>query len=329
MIRSILNVLFFVALMVLADEAEQTKKVKLSWDSVNEATDYELEIKNQEKVLMTEKVKALEWETRLPVGNYSYRVRAIDEFGRPGEWTTEEVFEIAFKDKSNSRDYDRALGKPSSSLALQLSSGRYDYKSRVSDLGFGNINSAEDFTAAVELDYWISPKFGIKVLGSYNKMQVSGKDIGNYALGAAAVYPLIFTQKLYFVPALGLNYQSFPGLYFDLPDPNTLQVKDIGVLSLSAGIDAGFYLSERLSVVGKIGYLLPYRLNMQGGDAKEPSSSNFLQARLGVSYVISDGWDLGLFYGMENRELGLKTDKGTANIEKKSQEIMLQNKLRF
>jgi hypothetical protein len=68
--------------------------VKLSWDSINFAKKYEVEIFRGEKVQVLEKIEGLEWKGSLPLGTFRYHVRAIDKLTRGGEWSDLQEFSI-------------------------------------------------------------------------------------------------------------------------------------------------------------------------------------------------------------------------------------------
>lgn len=72
------------------------KSVTLRWETVKKAVSYEVEVLKDGKSLLTEAVESEEpkWKKEFPPGLYRYHVRAIDNDGKPGEWTKLQSFII-------------------------------------------------------------------------------------------------------------------------------------------------------------------------------------------------------------------------------------------
>jgi len=75
--------------------AAQAKKVYLEWKEVKNATNYELQIARDNKVISTKKVKEdTIWKGNLNPGYYTYKIRGVDKFNRPGRWSSSKILAV-------------------------------------------------------------------------------------------------------------------------------------------------------------------------------------------------------------------------------------------
>lgn len=63
------------------------KKVVVEWEALEEAKGYEIEISQNSKILVAEKLKQTIWKGDLDFGAYAYRIRAVDKEGFAGQWS--------------------------------------------------------------------------------------------------------------------------------------------------------------------------------------------------------------------------------------------------
>ncbi len=63
------------------------KTVSLSWEENTKASQYEFQIENKGAVVVHSKTPESLWKGEVPFGSYTFKVRAIDKFDRPGEWS--------------------------------------------------------------------------------------------------------------------------------------------------------------------------------------------------------------------------------------------------
>jgi hypothetical protein len=62
------------------------KKAVIEWESMEGAQSYEIEFQNEGKKHI-EKTHQTNWKKELNPGVYQYRIRGVDQFKRPGEWS--------------------------------------------------------------------------------------------------------------------------------------------------------------------------------------------------------------------------------------------------
>ena len=72
------------------------KSVRVKWKPVKGAAKYELEIGQADRVLTSTKLPATagSWKGKFPPGYYYYRLRAVDAFEVPGEWSRRKVIVV-------------------------------------------------------------------------------------------------------------------------------------------------------------------------------------------------------------------------------------------
>ena len=83
--------LFFYFFLSFSLYAQETRWVDLEWDTIEDATEYEVELfevaDDQEFSRGTFKTLAPKWSHSVAPGKYFIRLRSIDERGVPGEWS--------------------------------------------------------------------------------------------------------------------------------------------------------------------------------------------------------------------------------------------------
>ena len=89
----ILSFIFYTS-FVLA-QIQSQRKVFLEWDAIARAVSYEIEITNislnQKNIY---KLQSNQWIGELPVGNYEFKIRALDKRGVSGSWSPAEKLQV-------------------------------------------------------------------------------------------------------------------------------------------------------------------------------------------------------------------------------------------
>lgn len=76
---------------------ENLRRVELHWEPEDTVKEYELELSAKpdfEKKIFSKRLNDVRYLVDLPPGNYYYRVRAIDEHGIPGRWTSVQTLSV-------------------------------------------------------------------------------------------------------------------------------------------------------------------------------------------------------------------------------------------
>ena len=75
-----------------------TARVVLSWESIPEAQAYEIQVlekmEKSEGPISEFHIDCTHLDFDLQPGHYLYRVRAIDHYGRPGQWSEDAGFDV-------------------------------------------------------------------------------------------------------------------------------------------------------------------------------------------------------------------------------------------
>jgi len=288
----------------LAQDTSELKRVKLAWDEVEDSKSYELEIYKEEVLLLQQSFSALEWQGKLEAASYKYRVRAIDEFDRPGEWTAFEAFTVknkVIKDKSQLAD--EKIYKRNPSLGIHVAYGSYEYRNQVSGVGSGKLESGTSLGLGGDLSFWLWDKLGIDLSGTHNNSTVQNVDVSYAEFNLAVKYALFRQSRIFLNPSLSFEYQNTPEFFVDTATLGTLQTNLIQSMGLGLGLEIGTMLSETWTLSAHARYIHPFSLKGDVVAKSSPDSATFYRYALNLQYYWLPQWLLGLELGGDHREL--------------------------
>ncbi len=299
---------FFACLLLnsflYAQEATDLKKVKLAWDEVEDSKAYELEIYKEETLFLQQNFSSLEWHGRLEAASYKYRVRAIDEFDRPGEWTPFESFSVkSNKSKDQIELSEETIYRRKASLGFHAAWGSYEYKNQVTGLGSGKLEGGNSLGIGADLSYWLWERFGFDLSGTQNYSTVQSVDVSYAEFSLALKYALFSKSRIYLNPLLSFEYQNTPEFFVDTATLGTLQSNLIQSMGVGIGLEIGALLSKSWILGAHARYINPFSLKGDAVGKSSPDSATFYRYGLNLQYYWFPQWLLGMELGGDRREL--------------------------
>jgi hypothetical protein len=322
-------VFFFFHFLGFSQEVESLKRVKLSWDEVEDSKAYELQVYKDEELSSEQIVSSLEWEAKLPLGSYKYRVRAIDAFDRPGVWTDFEEFKVASKGDQKSPSLTSGLDySRRSSIGANLSWSQYDYSSQIGKLGSGNLSGGTALGVGADLHLWMWNRWGLDIKGSYISSKVEGVGVSYPELSLGLKYALLEQSKFFLNPLISFEYQNTPEFMFSSTSFAGFKRNLINSMSLGFGAEFGTALSEQWILQAHARYIWPFKIEGDGINSSLPDSALMYKFGLNLQYFWTPHWLVGLELGGDYRELSYM-GQGKSEIEKNSYYLMLFSRYVF
>lgn len=326
------RLILLLSLLCLSGEAEElpyTKKVKLAWDEVERSQGYELEIYKGELLFHKEITTQLSWETRLEPSLYKYRVRALDEFGRFGNWTSFEEFHIKPKEILLADSSKASKKTKLSHVDFAVAYGFYDYRSEAGGFGFGKANGASEFAVEGDLNYWVLSRLGLGLGVSYTSSELSGISLSYPDMNMSLRYLLFSDSSFYFNPLLSIEYQNTPEFMATGTSPSSLKGNLITTIGIALGAEFGFQISNIWALSAWFRYISPVSFsgsNVQNGVA---DASTFYKYGFGISYAFKPRWDAILEYTSDYHKASYETQNNRTNLYKNSSRVGLGLRVLF
>lgn len=294
----------FFGSVAFTQESADLKRVKLAWDEVEDSKSYELEIYKEEVLLLQEKLTSLMWQGDLGPASYKYRVRAIDEFNRPGEWTALASFSVKIvKTKVNPDVVKKKLIERNASLGIHAAWSSYKYKNQVSGIGSGKLDGGTSLGLGADLDFWLWNRLGVELSGTHNSSSVQSVDVSYAEFSLALKYALLTQSRIFLNPLLSLEYQYTPEFFVDTAALGALKANLVRSMGMGVGLEFGSLLSDSWLLGAHARYIQPYSLEGDAVGKSSPDSATFYRYGLKLQYYWVPQWLLGIELGGDYREL--------------------------